>query len=211
MGTGSPNFLRGGMWWRSVQRAFKTRALPSHWTGLSAFARKILANDYQTAPDAVRAAVYILIMRKSVLRAAAFVALVAAFSHTTTRAQSPASLRTRNVVLIVLDGVRPEEVFTGAEAALMDSEHGGIWADPQALRREFWRDDTAARRAALMPFLWDTVAKQGQIFGSQQKGSIARVTNGMAFSYPGYNEMLTGHPDPRINSNVWTQSQRDGI
>ena len=34
-----------------------------------------------------------------------------------------------------------------------------------------------------------------------QKGSIARVTNGMAFSYPGYNEMLTGHPDPRINSN----------
>src|SRR5256885_3294831 len=26
----------------------------------------------------------------------------------------------------------------------------------------------------------------------------SRVTNGLAFSYPGYNEMLTGHPDPRI-------------
>jgi len=45
------------------------------------------------------------------------------------------------------------------------------------------------------------VAKQGQIFGNQAKGSVAVVTNGMAFSYPGYNEMLTGHPDPRIDRN----------
>src|SRR5207302_294213 len=44
-------------------------------------------------------------------------------------------------------------------------------------------------------------AARGQVFGNQAKGSIARVTNGLAFSYPGYNEMLTGHPDPRIDSN----------
>jgi hypothetical protein len=30
---------------------------------------------------------------------------------------------------------------------------------------------------------------------------VAHVTNGLAFSYPGYNEMLSGHPDPRIDSN----------
>ncbi len=142
-----------------------------------------------------------MMQKTLVLRAAAFVGLVAALSHSTGRAQNPAALKTRNVVLIVLDGVRPEEIFTGAEAALMDAEHGGIWADPNALRHEFWRDDVPARRAALMPFLWGTVAKQGQIFGNQQKGSIGKVTNGQAFSYPGYNEMLTGHPDPRINSN----------
>jgi len=53
----------------------------------------------------------------------------------------------------------------------------------------------------LFPFLWGVVAKQGQIFGNQAKGSVAVVTNGMAFSYPGYNEMLTGHPDPRIDRN----------
>ncbi|HET7756509.1 MAG TPA: alkaline phosphatase family protein, partial [Steroidobacteraceae bacterium] len=40
-----------------------------------------------------------------------------------------------------------------------------------------------------------------QIFGNQTVGSVARVTNGLAFSYPGYNEMLTGHPDVRIDSN----------
>jgi hypothetical protein len=42
---------------------------------------------------------------------------------------------------------------------------------------------------------------RGQIFGNQALGSVARVTNGLAFSYPGYNEMLTGHPDARIDSN----------
>ena len=57
------------------------------------------------------------------------------------------------------------------------------------------------RREALFPFLWSVVAKQGQIFGNQTKGSVARVTNGMAFSYPGYNEMLTGYPDPKIDRN----------
>ena len=52
-----------------------------------------------------------------------------------------------------------------------------------------------------MPFLWGTVARQGQVFGDPAADSIARVTNGLRFSYPGYNEMLTGSPDPRISSN----------
>ncbi|MGA9389546.1 MAG: alkaline phosphatase family protein, partial [Candidatus Sulfotelmatobacter sp.] len=59
----------------------------------------------------------------------------------------------------------------------------------------------AERRRMLLPFIWDVVAQHGQIFGNQNRGSIAHVTNGLAFSYPGYNEMLTGRPDARINSN----------
>ena len=108
---------------------------------------------------------------------------------------------TRNVVLIVSDGLRWQEVFTGADPALLNEAHGGIWEKEENLRREFWRDDPAERRRALLPFLWNTVAVRGQIFGNQALGSVARVTNGLAFSYPGYNEMLTGHPDARINSN----------
>lgn len=110
-------------------------------------------------------------------------------------------LKTRNVVLIVSDGLRWQEVFTGADSTLMTSEHGGIWADANQLKRKFWRDDVAERRQALFPFLWDVIAKQGEIFGNQTRGSVARVTNGMAFSYPGYNEMLTGCPDPKIDRN----------
>lgn len=122
-------------------------------------------------------------------------------SPVSAQTQTQSQTKTRNVVLIVSDGLRWQEIFTGADATLMDSEHGGIWADPAELRKKFWRDDVAARREALFPFLWDTVAKHGEIFGNQNKGSVARVTNGMAFSYPGYNEMISGHPDPRIDSN----------
>ena len=112
-----------------------------------------------------------------------------------------AAQRTRNVVVIVSDGLRWQEVFTGADAALLNETNGGIWDKEADLRKEFWREDASERRRALLPFLWNTVAVRGQIFGNQALGSVARVTNGLAFSYPGYNEMLTGHPDPRIDSN----------
>jgi hypothetical protein len=116
--------------------------------------------------------------------------------------QTPAALlKTRAVVLIVSDGLRWQEIFTGADPTLLNDKDGGMWDDVNRMRRDYWRDDVAERRQALFPFLWNVVAKQGQIFGNQAKGSVAHVTNGLAFSYPGYNEMLTGHPDPHINSN----------
>ena len=113
------------------------------------------------------------------------------------------SAKTRNVVLIVSDGFRWQEVFNGADETLLNEANGGIWDKEADLRREFWRADANERRRALLPFLWNTVAVRGQIFGNQALGSIARVTNGLAFSYPGYNEMLTGHPDARIDSNEY--------
>ena len=116
-------------------------------------------------------------------------------------ASSRSATETRNVVLIVSDGLRWQEIFTGADPTLMDSEHGGIWAGPNELKRKFWRDDVAERRQALFPVPVERGREAGQIFGNQTKGSVAHVTNGMAFSYPGYNEMLTGHPDPKIDRN----------
>jgi hypothetical protein len=129
--------------------------------------------------------------------------LFAALSVTCCHAQKAPlrALKTRNVVLIVADGLRWQEIFTGAEEDLMNDKAGGIWARPEELRKQFWREDVQQRREALFPFLWGTVAKQGQIFGDRSRGSDAHVSNGQAFSYPGYNEMSTGHPDPRIDSN----------
>jgi len=109
--------------------------------------------------------------------------------------------KTRNVVLIVSDGLRWQEIFTGADKDLLLTEHGGSWAHADYLQKTWWRESPEERRAALFPFLWGTIAKQGQIFGNQTKGSVAQVTNPYAFSYPGYNEMLTGFPDSKINAN----------
>ncbi len=108
---------------------------------------------------------------------------------------------TQTVVLIVSDGLRWQEIFTGAEADLLDADRGGNWVAEPELRKRYWRDQPEERRALLFPFIWGTVAKKGQVFGNQLKGSIAHVTNGKAFSYPGYNEMSTGYPNDAIDSN----------
>ncbi len=111
-----------------------------------------------------------------------------------------ASLSTENVFLITTDGLRWQEVFSGAEAGLMTKEEGGV-KDTNALRKDFWRATPEDRRGALMPFLWSQVAKEGQLWGNHAKSSIVQVTNGRNFSYPGYSEFLTGIVDPRIDSN----------
>ncbi len=117
-----------------------------------------------------------------------------------TAVSAAAPRATENVILLMTDGLRWQEVFTGAEESLMTKEPGGV-KDVDGLKAEFWRETPQERRTALLPFLWGTVAKQGQIFGNREKGSYAQVTNGMHFSYPGYNETLCGFADPRIDSN----------
>jgi hypothetical protein len=108
--------------------------------------------------------------------------------------------RAENVIFVMSDGLRWQEVFNGADAALMDKDHGGV-QNAAELKQAYWREGLAERRATLMPFLWGVMAKQGQVFGNRQQGSEAWVTNGFNFSYPGYNETLTGAPDPRVKSN----------
>jgi uncharacterized ubiquitin-like protein YukD len=111
-----------------------------------------------------------------------------------------AELKTKNVFLITTDGLRWQEVFTGAEELLLNNTNGGV-ANVAATRKKFWHETPEGRRQALLPFLWTEVASKGQLFGNQTKGSVAHITNGKKFSYPGYSEFLTGVADPRIDSN----------
>jgi hypothetical protein len=131
------------------------------------------------------------------IRTAAVLFLGVAVSVVPARAQAPAR---RHVVLIVTDGFRWQELFGGADSALNSVEYGQV-EDTAALRRAYLVGDAAANRRALMPFMWSVVARDGQIYGNRNLGSTAAVTNGFKFSYPGYNEMLTGKPDPRIDRN----------
>jgi hypothetical protein len=109
--------------------------------------------------------------------------------------------QTKNVVLVVCDGLRWQEIFGGADPALLDEAAHSGWTSESDLRRKYGADDAALRREMLFPFLWGTVAKSGQLFGNEWLGSVARVTNSMWFSYPGYNEMASGVADPNIDSN----------
>jgi hypothetical protein len=109
--------------------------------------------------------------------------------------------RTENVIIVTLDGFRWQEVFAGADESLMDVKAGGV-RDVAELKRRFWRATADERREVLMPFFWGTMAKQGQIFGDPTRKAAARLTNGMKFSYPGYNEIFCGFGDKRIDSNA---------
>ena len=113
-----------------------------------------------------------------------------------------AALKTRHVLFITTDGLRWQEVFRGAEEALMNKANGGVPSEAVlALREQFWAETPEARRVRVMPFVWGEVAQRGQFFGNRDAGSEAGVTNGKNFSYPGYSEFLTGHADERIKSN----------
>ncbi len=105
-----------------------------------------------------------------------------------------------NVLVVTMDGMRWQEVFGGMQAEMLTREAGGV-SDATPLQQRFGGGRAEDRREKLMPFLWKTVEKHGQIFGDPSHNSAARVTNGLWFSYPGYSEMLAGYADPRVDSN----------
>lgn len=107
--------------------------------------------------------------------------------------------KTENIILITLDGFRWQEVFRGADTALMKQQ---VKIKDGKSKEKYWREDLNERRKALLPFLWNTIATQGQIYGNRDFGSKVNITNDQLFSYPGYSEILTGIADnARINSN----------
>jgi len=134
-------------------------------------------------------------MKKSILLTSLFVL----FFLGTTAQQSRATKKPK-IVLITLDGFRWQELFTGADANLIENKD--FVHDAAELKTKFWRNTPAERRAVLMPFLWNKATQMGQFHGNRNEGSNVNLTNSMWFSYPGYNEILTGSPDDkRIASN----------
>ncbi|RYF53518.1 MAG: phosphoglyceromutase, partial [Cytophagaceae bacterium] len=105
----------------------------------------------------------------------------------------------QNIILVTLDGVRWQEIVNGADSTLLfDTMYS---RDTASARKQFWAATPAERRQKLTPFLWNTIGQQGQVYGNRQKGNRMNVSNPHWFSYPGYNEILSGYADDRIKSN----------
>lgn len=130
-------------------------------------------------------------------------ALIIAAIFTLTTGQG-AHATERKFVFVTFDGVRWQDIFRGADPA--------ITADPRFVNPDI-KDDVIApafidvkdRAASLMPFLHNVIARKGVLIGNRDKGECAQVANDMWISYPGYNEFLTGKPDPNIveNDKIW--------
>ncbi len=107
--------------------------------------------------------------------------------------------KTNNIIFITFDGLRWEEVFYGADSILIHSDD--YTKNKKQMLKEYWHSSDQIRREQLMPFFWNTIINQGQLYGNIRSGSIASLENPYRFSYPGYSEMLVGYVDLSRNSN----------
>jgi hypothetical protein len=133
------------------------------------------------------------------------VVLVCFFTVFSSQAQT--NTVSENVVLITLDGMRWQEVFGGVDTALVNSKQFTL--NPNEVTRKFYDSLITNRRSKLFPFLWSTIANQGVILGNRWRGSLVNNANKYWFSYPGYNELLTGYPDSNMNTNdkIWNPNE----
>jgi len=107
--------------------------------------------------------------------------------------------KTENLVLITIDGLRWQDLFFGPDDSLINNSL--YVKDIPSISAIYKKDDTLKARRNLMPFFWDSISVKGQLIGNRSLKSFSSVTNRHWFSYPGYNEILTGFSDPTINTN----------
>ena len=120
------------------------------------------------------------------------------FAYSAAKAQQ----QTQNIIIITTDGFRWQDLFKGMDSSLAnDSRYNQ--GDSTYIYKNYWHTDEKERRKLLLPFMWSTMVEKGQIFGNRAAGSKVDNANKYWFSYPGYNEILTGYPDTAINKNSY--------
>ncbi|HSC40576.1 MAG TPA: alkaline phosphatase family protein [Chitinophagaceae bacterium] len=123
------------------------------------------------------------------------------------QAQPPVG--TKNIFIITTDGFRWQEVFTGADSLLINNPR--YVKDTGLVKGLYWDSSTLVRRQKLMPFFWNVIAAKGQLYGNRFFNNKVNVKNFYKISYPGYNEMLTGYPDPRLIPNTPVYNKNSNI
>ena len=134
-------------------------------------------------------------------RLKAFRATICALLCSLALSESIAGTTDQNIILVTLDGVRIQELFTGMDPLIAATDADSGAEDIEVTRRHYWRDTPQERRETLMPFFWKTLVPAGMVLGNQALGSKATVRNTQWFSYPGYSEILTGEPQAEVQSN----------
>ncbi len=117
--------------------------------------------------------------------------------------------KTKNVIAISMDGYRWKELFQGADSSLLfDKKYtrDSAWAV-----QKYWAENAKVRREKLMPFVWQQIAKQGQLYGNRDLGNYVNVKNKYWFSYPGRSETFCGYYDSLINSNDYPDNPNENV
>ncbi|HTE12714.1 MAG TPA: alkaline phosphatase family protein, partial [Chitinophagaceae bacterium] len=105
-----------------------------------------------------------------------------------------------NIFIITIDGFRWQEIFDGADPALLSNP--AYVKDASLLQDMYGGDAKEIRRKNLLPFFWTSIAHQGQLYGNRNYNNRADVKNFYKISYAGYNEIFTGYADPALVPNT---------
>jgi hypothetical protein len=108
------------------------------------------------------------------------------------------ALKTKNVVIVTMDGFRWRELFKGADEKILKKKY----KDDTVAIKKYLGKTARERREKLMPFFWNTIASEGQLYGNRKYGNKVRITNPNFYSYSGYSEMFVGFVDERVKDNT---------
>lgn len=115
-----------------------------------------------------------------------------------------------NIIIVTTDGFRWEEVFKG-----IDTTIAGMPQFNQNHKAEIYKEYGGATaeesRAKLLPFIWNTMALKGQIYGNREYGNNVDNSNPYWFSYPGYSEIFCGYVDTAVNSNGYKANPNTNV
>ena len=130
-----------------------------------------------------------------------------------------------NLIIITTDGLRWQEVFGGVDTSIANQNkfnHG----DSAYIAKKYGATNADERKKKLLPFLFSNTSLQNNsnsnvinngngksiiVFGDRNTNNKAAVENPHWFSYPGYNELLTGYADPAINSNDYKPNPHSNL
>ena len=104
-----------------------------------------------------------------------------------------------NLVIVTVDGLRWQELFTGADPTLMRRRDAGVKRQADhTLMAGLWDESPAVRRSRLFPYFWGSLVQEGQLWGNRLLGSRVDSKNRVLKSFAGYAEILTGRSWDRI-------------
>lgn len=105
--------------------------------------------------------------------------------------------QTKNIIIVTLDGFRWQEFYKGADPGIVRRQK---YVNANGISG-FLHEKESERRRLLLPFIWNQVAREGQLYGNRDFDNKVNCKNNHLLSYPGYSEMLVGFSHRKISSN----------
>jgi hypothetical protein len=125
-------------------------------------------------------------------------------------AQAQQKATAKNIVIFLMDGYRWRDLYQGADSSLLFiRKYNHI--DSAGTVAKYWSADQDERRRKLMPFVWETIARNGELLGNRDYGNNVNVQNKYWFSYPGRSEAFTGYYDSAVNSNDYPDNPNTNV